>query len=156
MKFIRNIGYAPLSAKERQIQDGHKYDKYFPAPNLRKTLLQRDGEVEDTIAKMRQIVIDYSWQVRDLCRDVLKASTIRQSVKNVYDFVYKYIKYQVEDGEKLRTPAYTWYEAQVQKRQHPGDDSLGADCDCMSPSNAPPLAPFVATIDPVSGIGTIA
>ena len=81
---------------------------------------------------MRQIVIDYSWQVRDLCRDVLKASTIRQSVKNVYDFVYKYIKYQVEDGEKLRTPAYTWYEAQVQKRQHPGDDSLGADCDCMS------------------------
>lgn len=132
MKFIRNIGYAPLSAKERQIQDGHKYDKYFPAPNLRKTLLQRDGEVEDTIAKMRQIVIDYSWQVRDLCRDVLKASTIRQSVKNVYDFVYKYIKYQVEDGEKLRTPAYTWYEAQVQKRQHPGDDSLGADCDCMS------------------------
>ena len=116
MKLLRStdIGYSPISARERKIKDGSKFDHLFPAPDLRTTLLQRDGEVEDTVKQMQQIVVDYSWQVRELCKQ-LKAKTRRQSVKNVFDFVYDYIKYQIEDGEKLRTPAYSWYEGQVQK-----------------------------------------
>lgn len=133
MKLLRStdIGYSPISARERKIKDGSKFDHLFPAPDLRTTLLQRDGEVEDTVKQMQQIVVDYSWQVRELCKQ-LKAKTRRQSVKNVFDFVYDYIKYQIEDGEKLRTPAYSWYEGQVQKRQHPNNDKIGVDCDCMS------------------------
>ena len=133
MKLLRStdIGYSPLSARDRQIKDGSKFDCLFPKPDLKTTLLQRDGEVEDTVKKMQEIVVKYSWQVKDLCKR-LKASTVRQSVKNVFDFVYDYIKYQVEDGEKLRTPAYSWYEGQVLKRQRPNDEKIGVDCDCMS------------------------
>ena len=133
MKLLRStdIGYSPLSARDRQIKDGSKFDRLFPQPDLKTTLLQRDGEVEDTVKKMQEIVVKYSWQVRELCKR-LKASTVRQSVKNVFDFVYDYIKYQVEDGEKLRTPAYSWYEGQVLKRQNPDDSKIGVDCDCMS------------------------
>ena len=133
MKLLRStdIGYSPLSARDRQIKDGSKFDRLFPQPDLKTTLLQRDGEVEDTVKKMQEIVVKYSWQVKELCKR-LKASTVRQSVKNVFDFVYDYIKYQVEDGEKLRTPAYSWYEGQVLKRQRPNDSKIGVDCDCMS------------------------
>lgn len=133
MKLLRStdIGYSPLSARDRQIKDGSKFDCLFPKPDLKTTLLQRDGEVEDTVKKMQEIVVKYSWQVKDLCKR-LKASSVRQSVKNVFDFVYDYIKYQVEDGEKLRTPAYSWYEGQVLKRQRPNDEKIGVDCDCMS------------------------
>lgn len=133
MKLLRStdIGYSPLSARDRQIKDGSKYDALFPKPENKTTLLQRNGEVEDTVKKMQQIVVDYSWQVRELCKK-LKAPTVRQSVKNVFDFVYNYIKYQVEDGEKLRTPAYSWYEGQILKRQNPTDEKIGVDCDCMS------------------------
>ena len=133
MKLLRStdIGYSPLSARDRQIKDGSKFDSLFPQPDLKTTLLQRDGEVEDTVKKMQEIVVKYSWQVKDLCKR-LKASSVRQSVKNVFDFVYDYIKYQVEDGEKLRTPAYSWYEGQVLKRQRPNDEKIGVDCDCMS------------------------
>jgi hypothetical protein len=133
MKLLRdtNIGYSPISARERKIKDGSKYDYLFPKPEMKKTLLKEDGEVEDTIERMRNIVKDYSYQVRNLVK-ILKGKNRYESVKNVFDFVYNYIKYQVEDGEKLRTPAYTWYEAQVLKRQNPNDDKIGADCDCMS------------------------
>lgn len=133
MKLLRdtNIGYSPISARERKIKDGSKYDYLFPKPEMKKTLLKEDGEVEDTIERMRNIVKDYSYQVRNLVK-ILKGKNRYESVKNVFDFVYNYIKYQVEDGEKLRTPAYTWYEAQVLKRQNPNDDRIGADCDCMS------------------------
>lgn len=133
MKLLRdtNIGYSPLSARERQIKDGSKYDYLFEKPEMKKTLLKEDGEVEDTIERMRNIVKDYSYQVRKLVK-LLKGKNRYESAKNVFDFVYNYIKYQVEDGEKLRTPAYTWYEAQVLKRQNPNDDKIGADCDCMS------------------------
>ncbi|MCR4558659.1 MAG: hypothetical protein K5685_01100, partial [Bacteroidales bacterium] len=133
MKLLRdsNIGYSPLSARERKIKDGSKFDYLFEKPELKKTLLKKDGEVDDTIERMRNIVKDYSYQVRELAK-LLKGKNNRESAKNVFDFVYTYIKYQIEDGEKLRTPAYTWYEAQVLKRQNPDNDSLGADCDCMS------------------------
>ena len=72
MKLLRStdIGYSPISARERKIKDGSKFDHLFPAPDLRTTLLQRDGEVEDTVKQMQQIVVDYSWQVRELCKQL--------------------------------------------------------------------------------------
>ena len=130
--YLTHIGYSPLSAKFRTIEDGSRFDHLFPEPELKKTVLKKDGSVEDTVQLMKRIIKDYSYQVRDLAK-ILRGKTIRESAKNVFDFVFKYIKYNVEKGEQLRTPAYTWYCAQVRARQgNQFDRENSADCDCMS------------------------
>lgn len=129
---LTHIGYSPLSAKYRTISDGSKYDHLFPAPDLKATVLKKDGSVEDTVQMMKRIIKQYSHQVRDLAK-ILKGRTIRESAENVFNFVFKYIKYNVEKGEQLRTPAYTWYCAQVCARQGDQFDAKNsADCDCMA------------------------
>ena len=126
------MGYSPLSAKYRPISDGSKYDYLFPEPELKKTVLKKDGSVDDTVQLMKRIIKEYSYQVRGLAK-ILKGKTIKESAENVFNFVFKYIKYNVEKGELLRTPAYTWYCAQVCARQgNQFDAKNSADCDCMS------------------------
>ena len=126
------MGYSPLSAKYRTISDGSQYDHLFPEPELKKTVLKKDGSVDDTVQLMKRIIKEYSYQVRGLAK-ILKGKTIKESAENVFNFVFKYIKYNVEKGEQLRTPAYTWYCAQVCARQgNQFDAKNSADCDCMS------------------------
>ena len=130
--YLTHIGYSPLSAKYRTIEDGSRFDHLFPEPELKKTILKKDGSVEDTVQLMIRIINDYSYQVRDLAK-ILRGKTIRESAQNVFDFVFKYIKYNEEKGEQLRTPAYTWYCAQVRARQgNQFDRANSADCDCMA------------------------
>lgn len=131
------MGLAPKSAIDRQISDGSKYDKYFPEQQGKVVLLKKDGSTEDTIKFMIKMVRDYSYQTRDIAKvlSVCNADdsiNIYKTVKNVYDFVCRYIKYNVEDGEQLQQPAHTWYQAQVMARQHPENPKYSADCDCMS------------------------
>lgn len=126
------MGYSPLSAKLRTIKDGSKYDHLFPEPELKKTVLKKNGSVDDTVQLMKKIIKEYSYQVRGLAK-ILKGKSIKESAENVFNFVFDYIKYNVEKGEQLRTPAYTWYCAQVCARQgNQFDAKNSADCDCMS------------------------
>ena len=126
------MGYSPLSAKYRTIKDGSKYDRLFPEPELKKTVLKKNGSVDDTVQLMKKIIKEYSYQVRGLAK-ILKGKSIKESAENVFNFVFDYIKYNVEKGEQLRTPAYTWYCAQVCARQgNQFDAKNSADCDCMS------------------------
>lgn len=129
---VLDMGYSPLSAKFRTIKDGSKYDHLFPEPELKKTVLKKNGSVDDTVQLMKKIIKEYSYQVRGLAK-ILKGKNIKESAENVFNFVFDYIKYNVEKGEQLRTPAYTWYCAQVCARQgNQFDAKNSADCDCMS------------------------
>lgn len=131
------MGYSPKSAIDRQISDGRKYDKYFPKHESKVVLLKKDGEVEDTVQFMKRVVRDYSFQTRKIASVLAAYNTddsldIYNTVRNVYDFVCKYIKYNIEPGEQLQTPAHTWHQAQVMARQHPNEKKYSADCDCMA------------------------
>lgn len=131
------MGYAPKSAVERQISDGSQYDKYFPEPQGKVILLKKNGNTQDTIKYMIKMVRDYSYQTRKISKVLAVYNAddtlnIYKTVKKVYDFVCKYIKYNIEDGEQLQQPAHTWHQAQVLARQHPENKTYSADCDCMS------------------------
>lgn len=133
---LGSLGDAPLSAKDRQIKDGSKYDYLFPLPEFKKKLQIQDGSVDDTIREMKKIVKENSYQVRKLAKKLKVTNSdgttdVRKSVKNIFDFVFDYIKYNLEDGEQLQTPAHTWQQAQVQARVNPSEQN-SADCDCMS------------------------
>lgn len=131
------MGYSPKSAVERQISDGSKYDKYFPSAKNQMTLLKRNGSVEDTITYMKRIVKKYSYQTKDIAKVLSVRNSdgslnIYDTVHAVYDFVCKYIKYNIEKGEQLRQPAYTWHVAQRMARKHPNNPEYSCDCDCMA------------------------
>ena len=136
---ISNIGYSPLSAVNRTIKDGSRFDALFPKPDGKKTLLKKDGDVEETVQFMKQIVHDNNHQTKKLAaklavRRADGSLDEYRSVQNLWNFVVTYIKYNIESGEQLRTPAKTWYDAQVMARQNPAANNplYSADCDCMS------------------------
>lgn len=133
------LGYTPLSAVNRTIKDGSRFDKLFPKPDNKKTLLKRDGEVDETVQFMKQIVNDNNYQTEGIAEYLAiynNDGSINQyeSVKKLWQFVVDYIKYNIEAGEQLRTPAKTWFDAQVCARRNPSanDPKYSADCDCMS------------------------
>lgn len=130
-------GYAPKSAKDRTIEDGSAFDHYFTQPNLTKDCRKKDGEVDDTVRIMQRIIRQKFGQVSALAHDIAVQGAdgrldIYATCHRIFDFVFRYIKYNLEEGEQLQTPRHTWYQAQIMARQHPEDPKNSADCDCMS------------------------
>ncbi len=136
---VAHIGYTPQSAVNRTIKDGSRFDSLFPKPDGKKTLLKQDGSVDETVQFMKQIVSDSKPQTKKLAEHLAVRKSDGsldeyKSLKNLWNFVVTYIKYNIEAGEQLRTPAKTWYDAQVMARKHPYENNPlhSADCDCMS------------------------
>ena len=130
------LGYSPKSAVDRQIKDGSRFDSLFPKPDNKKTLLKKSGEVEDTVEFMKRYIRDYHNQTAKIAQQiaVFEGGKLndKKSVDALWHFVVDYIKYNLEQGEQLRTPARVWYDAQVMARQHPENSAYSADCDCMA------------------------
>ncbi|MBQ9213352.1 MAG: hypothetical protein IJ150_05370, partial [Bacteroidales bacterium] len=136
---IHTLGYTPKSAVNREIKDGSQFDSLFPKPDNKKVLLKKDGEVDETVQFMKQIVHDYNYQTKKIAEKIAVRNSDgslnqKETVKSLWQFVVDYIKYNLEAGEQLRTPAKTWYDAQIMARQNRGinNSQYSADCDCMS------------------------
>ncbi len=106
----------------RSIQDGSRFNAYFPPPEERDRIIIDDGEVTDTVELMEKVVWKYLDDTRRLAPLLKRASTI-ETCKAIWEFVYSYIQYKLDKRglEQLRRPARTWAER-----------STGVDCDCMS------------------------
>lgn len=136
-ELIERGGWAPESARDRQIYNGAEYDDYFTKPDMRKDLKKRDGAVTDTVRLMKIVIKTKSQQVDRLAKQVLAVTNadgslnIRRTVENIFNFIFRYIKYNIEEGEQLQSPRHTWWRAQVLARTNPSEKN-SADCDCMS------------------------
>ena len=111
---------------QRLIQSGDAYDHLFPDPNFQDTVVIKKLEaVEDTIALMEKVVVNYAWQTEALTAHLLEESDGDgyEFCRRLWHFVYDHIQYRedLEETEQLRTPARLW-----------ADRHLGGDCDCMS------------------------
>lgn len=126
----------PLSAAERHIADGRQFDKFFQEPEHYDIVAKPDGSTDDTIALMQRIVKENYHQcdkiAKYLCVKSFGKIDPKKTAQKVWDFVVKYIKYNIEEGEQLRTPCRTWYDGQVMYRQNPTNPAYSVDCDCMS------------------------
>jgi len=130
-----NLGYSPLSAIDRKIEPCPQYDKYFPKPKNGtpvKKLLTANGGVEDTVMQMIDIVNNNYTEV-EKAKHLVKGANTYQTAKNIFDFLYKHIKYNLERGEILNTPAVSYYWGQVLARQNPDNTQAHPiDCDDFS------------------------
>ena len=116
--------YQPVNvvSGRRSIQDGRRYDGYFPLPEERDRVIIKDGEVTDTVQLMEKVVWKYIDDTKQIA-PVLQGSNLRDTCRNIWEFVYHHIQYRLDQQglEQLRRPARSWAER-----------DQGVDCDCMS------------------------
>lgn len=129
------LGYQPLSAIDRKITACPQYDKYFDKPangKLVKKLADKNGGVEETVKQMVALV-NNNYKEVERAKHLVKGATTYQTAKNIFDFLYKHIKYNLERGEILNSPAASYWFGQVKARQNPDDtDNWPVDCDDFS------------------------
>lgn len=130
MNWGRTIGQLGFTAAEgRSVKPMPKWVlDIVPKPDWKiNTLKPGDPDVErDTIPAIKKIVADTLYQTAKLAAK-LKGSTLEESTRNVWQFVYGHVKYVPDDEkqpipekrhEQLRTPSHTIHTAK-------------GDCDCM-------------------------
>ena len=134
---IQPSEYQDIKAVKRPIYNGSQFNKYFTKPAGIDKIFKRDGCVDDTVKSMLYICKHFAYQSKELSKllaiyDRNKKIDVRRTAENVFNFVQRYVKYKLENGEKLRSPFYTWEKAQIRYQKDKNDSANGADCDCMS------------------------
>jgi len=122
MNTLSHIPCKTITSGYRPIEDGSRFNPYFPPPDERDRILIKDGEVTDTVELMEKVVWKYLDDTRRIAPLLQRSSTI-ETCRAIWDFVRSYIQYKLDKKglEQLRRPARTWAERQT-----------GVDCDCMS------------------------
>lgn len=115
----------------RNTQNGARYN-HLIQPAAEREIFIKDGNVYETVKSCMYIVATYYKQVAPLA-EMLKAGTLKETCKNIFDFAYKFLQYRLDEQgtEQLRTPARSWHDGQILFMQK-GDKSKGIDCDDFS------------------------
>lgn len=106
------------------VKSGKAYDHLFPRAMLMSITKKKGATVADTIKFIPQVVRETLFHTKKIAQ-VLKTDNLRDTCKNIWDFVYDHIAYKKdEDGkEQIRSPARTW---------HDRENTMGVDCDCYT------------------------
>lgn len=120
-----------MTREELQVKSGIEYDHYFPKAMGGSETKKKGATVADTIRFIPQVVHETKWQTKRFANEVIKADSVYQTCKNLWEFVFNHIAYKKdEDGkEQVRSPARTWRD------RHNFDEQgnlSGVDCDCYT------------------------
>jgi hypothetical protein len=107
-------------ALRRNIKSGLQYEKYFPKAQCKASQLGK-GDTTYTLQLMKQQVVQYQDQTKRIAQ-ILKRSTIPETVKSLYNFAFNHFQYNADGYEQqLRSPACSW-----------ASRKLGIDCKSYS------------------------
>ena len=108
--------------KYRHIESGEKYNALFPMANGKTSTIKKSALVSDTVNFIPKVVGETLYQTEKIAK-LLKGNSTEETCRNIWDFVYKHIRYEKdEDGvEQIRAPSRTWHDRQ-----------RGVDCDCYT------------------------
>lgn len=113
-----------VASGKRSIRSGAEYAQYFDLTRAEgnEITLVDDGDVTDTIGRMKKIVSDTLNQTKRIAQR-LKGANREATARNVWNFLYHNVQYTKDHPtrEQLRTPIRTWK-----------DRKTGVDCDCFS------------------------
>jgi hypothetical protein len=122
-KSVRVDGLGLVPAEDRKVGPLSDYEAYLPTRehlNYRDSIVCDDITPEETAMFIRNMARKYKTDTARLSK-VLERKSKMDSVQNVFDFVFKYIKYVPDavDREQVRRPLRTLYDQK-------------GDCDCFS------------------------
>lgn len=108
-----------------KVKNGFEYDHYFPKTKLITITKKKGATVADTIRFIPTVVNETLFHTKRFAHEVIKADSLHQTCKNIWDFVYTHIAYKKdEEGkEQVRSPARAW---------HDRGNIQGVDCDCYT------------------------
>ncbi|PTB98010.1 hypothetical protein C9994_00185 [Marivirga lumbricoides] len=110
--------------KKRYIKLGNEFNRLIPRSIIRDEVIRPAGKAKlhHTINLIREIVPETKADTRLLAQH-LKGQTIRETCRNIWNFVYNHIQYARDKAgiEQVRRPSRTW-----------ADRRKGVDCDCYS------------------------
>lgn len=111
-----------ITSGYRPVQNGDRYNVYFPTAQSTDEIIIEDGEVEDTVDLMKKVVWRYLEDTKKIA-PILEGKTLDQTCRQIWNFLYHHIQYKLDKNglEQLRRPARSW-----------ADRSSGIDCDCFS------------------------
>lgn len=120
-----------MTREELEVKAGFEYDVYFPKAMGGSETKKKGATVADTIRFIPLVVKETEWQTKRFALEVIKADTLYQTCKNLWEFVFNHIAYKKdEDGkEQVRSPARTWRD----RHNFDAHGNLsGVDCDCYT------------------------
>ncbi len=111
-----------IAKTKRIIVPGSMYEGLFPPIDNTNPILNKDGDVNDTVQMCKDIVLQTLKNTKRIA-PLLKRPTLEETCKAVFDFFYKHYQYKEDEKgvEQLRRPARAWH-----------DRNAGIDCDCFS------------------------
>jgi len=132
-----NLGYAPVSAIDRKIQDGSRFEFLFPKPKGKKERIIKDASIEQTVFAMTDVVNKDAHLIKEASEKLFRAKTVQETAKKLFDWIFKYIKYNLEEGEQLRNPLMVYHLGQrlafpFYKKHGYFNRDYSVDCDDIS------------------------
>lgn len=118
---VNGLGLVP--AGERSVAPYGKFEMYFPPKselNRSDLIVIKNCPVEDTVRFMKKVCRQYNSDTAMLA-NALKTNNIEQTLQNIFDFIFKHIKYVPDSKfiEQVRRPLRCLYDKQ-------------GDCDCYA------------------------
>jgi hypothetical protein len=120
---LAGFGLGLTATSLRKIKPKKDYEHLIePIGSLDRTdpILNQNGTVDDTVNYMIDIVRQYKDDTKTLAKR-LKRKTLKETLENIWNFVYTYIKYEPDSTlfEQIRRPLRTLHDQK-------------GDCDCYS------------------------
>ncbi len=114
-----------------KVRPGYEYDHYFPKAKLITITKKKGATVADTLLLIPAVVRETLFHTKRFAGEVIKADTLEETCRNLWQFVTDHIAYKKdEDGkEQVRSPARAWHD------RHNSDENgepMGVDCDCYT------------------------
>lgn len=118
VQLLNGLGLVAKGA--RKILPGTEYNQYFKPALHTDPMLSPGLTTVQTVETIGQMAKKYKGQTAALAQ-ALKGRSMAQTLKNIWDFCYRYIDYELDQigVEQLRTPNRIWADKK-------------ADCDCYS------------------------
>ena len=123
-------GLGLTASGKRKIAEGKAFDAFFPKAISEDPILNKNGNVYNTVEYCGQIVAKTLDQTKELSK-IFKRNSLNETCEAVFNFFYKHYQYKMDKNgvEQLRSPSRAWK-----------DRKSGIDCDCFAISAGSILA----------------
>ena len=95
-----------LQEHHRDVLPGKEYEKYFPKANGTNGIVNRNGDVKDTVKLMADVVKSTLNDTKKIVK-ILEGDNIFDSCSNIWNFHHTYYQYKLDEPgrEQVRRPA---------------------------------------------------
>jgi len=111
-----------MTTGKHTIESGQEYNHLFQKAKGEFIDVKQYAQLGDTIGLMKEVITKSTDSTKRIA-ELLKAATLKETCRNVWNWCFRHIQYEKDEFgvEQVRHPARTW-----------ADRRKGVDCDCLT------------------------